>query len=152
MAMQLLPRLSKDADAARKEPSAGSRLPYKAQIDRHTLLLRDNRLMQVLHLEGLAFETADTDELNYRKGLRDATLRAIGSSRFALYHHVIRRRVDPVGEGVFNAAFSESLDQAWTKRLRTKELFRKRHLSVNHSPSPSRPGRLCGTPVPGLDG
>jgi type IV secretion system protein VirB4 len=34
---------------------------------------------------GLLFETADTDEINYRKVLRDAMLQAIGSSRFALY-------------------------------------------------------------------
>ena len=50
--------------------------------------------MQVIALRGLLFETADTDELNYRKRLRDATLQAIGSSRFAIYHHVVRRRVE----------------------------------------------------------
>jgi type IV secretion system protein VirB4 len=80
--------------------------------------------MQVIHLEGLPFETADTDELNYRKTLRDATLRALSSSRFALYHHVIRRKVDPVSEGVFPDAFSKKLDAIWTERLRKKELFR----------------------------
>ncbi len=124
LAMQLLSPLTRDPDAWRKEPTVGSRLPYKAQIDDHTLLLRDGRLMQVIYLEGLPFETADTDELNYRKSLRDATLRSLGSSRFALYHHVIRRRVDPVEVGVFPDAFSQRLDQVWTKRLRAKELFR----------------------------
>ena len=50
--------------------------------------------MQVIHLRGLLFETADTDEINYRKRLRDAMLQSIGSSRFALYHHIVRRRID----------------------------------------------------------
>ena len=50
--------------------------------------------MQMIHLRGLLFETADTDEINYRKRLRDAMLQAIGSSRFALYHHIVRRRID----------------------------------------------------------
>jgi type IV secretion system protein VirB4 len=97
--------------------------------------------MQVLHLEGLPFETADTDELNYRKSLRDATLRALGSSRFALYHHVIRRRVDPVDAGVFPDAFSQRLDQVWTQRLRAKELFRNDiFLSIVRRPLQGRGG------------
>ena len=50
--------------------------------------------MQVIHLRGLLFETADTDEINYRKRLRDAMLQSIGSSRFAIYHHIVRRRID----------------------------------------------------------
>lgn len=139
--MQLLSPLTHDPEAWRKEPTAGSRLPYKAQIDDHTLLLRDGRLMQVLQLEGLPFETADTDELNYRKSLRDATLRALGSSRFALYHHVIRRRVDPVEVGVFPDAFSQRLDQVWTQRLRAKELFRNDiFLSIVRRPLQGRGG------------
>ena len=141
LAMQLLSPLSRDPEAWRKEPMAGSRLPYKAQIDDHTLLLRDGRLMQVLQLEGLPFETADTDELNYRKSLRDATLRALGSSRFALYHHVIRRRVDAVEAGVFPDAFSQRLDQIWTQRLRAKELFRNDiFLSIVRRPLQGRGG------------
>ena len=50
--------------------------------------------MQMIHLRGLLFETADSEEINYRKRLRDAMLQAIGSSRFALYHHIVRRRID----------------------------------------------------------
>ena len=48
--------------------------------------------MQTISLSGLLFETADSDELNYRAELRDAMLRAIGNSRFAIYHHLVRRR------------------------------------------------------------
>jgi type IV secretory pathway VirB4 component len=50
-------------------------------------------LLQTIRL-GLLFETADTEELNYRAELRDAMLRAVGSSRFAIYHHVIRRKAE----------------------------------------------------------
>jgi type IV secretion system protein VirB4 len=67
-------------------------------------MLRDGTVMQVLTLEGLMFETADTQDLNHRKALRDAMLRAIGSSRFALYSHVVRRRVTPALSGDFPIA------------------------------------------------
>src|SRR5258708_22626591 len=94
--MQFLPRMKArstpvPADFAR-EQSAGSRLPYLRHIDDHTIELHGGGLMQVIRLGGLMFETADTEELDYRKSLRDAMLRAIGSSRFALYHHIIPRR------------------------------------------------------------
>ena len=123
MALQLLPPLTADPKAWEREYAAGRRLPYAAQIDDHTILTRDNMLVQVLHLRGLLFETADTDELNYRKALRDAILRIIGSSRFAVYHHVVRRRADARFSGEFPDPFSVKLDAAWRARLAARTLY-----------------------------
>src|SRR5690606_31109604 len=67
--------------------------------------------------------TADSDELNYRAELRDAMLRATGSSRFALYHHVIRRRADVALDADFGDAFSRDLDLRWRERLAGKQMF-----------------------------
>jgi type IV secretion system protein VirB4 len=74
-------------------------LPYARHVDDVTLELRDGLLMQTDPSRRLLFETADSDELNYRAELRDAMLRAIGSSRFAIHHHVIRRRADAGARG-----------------------------------------------------
>ena len=92
--MQLLPPLTRDRRAPSRELPAGKHLPYARHLDDHTIETRDGLLIQVLQLRGQLFETADTEEINYRKRLRDAMLQAIGSSRFALYHHIVRRRVD----------------------------------------------------------
>jgi type IV secretion system protein VirB4 len=62
--MQLLSPISTSSRDWGKEKAAGDHLPYLAQIDEHTLLLRDGRLMQVIMLDGLLFETADTVERN----------------------------------------------------------------------------------------
>ena len=123
MALQRLPPVNKAAQDWAREKAAGDHLPYLAQIDDHTVMLRDGRLMQVLMLDGLLFETADTAEINYRKMLRDAMLQTIGSSRFALYHHVIRRRVEPQLEAPFPDPFSTGVDAAWRDRLASKRLF-----------------------------
>jgi len=98
-------------------------LPYLAQIDDHTILLRDGRLMQVITVDGLLFETADTVDLNYRKAVRDAMLQAIGSSRFALYQHIIRHRVEPQLDADFPDQFTADLDKKWRLRLASKQLF-----------------------------
>jgi type IV secretion system protein VirB4 len=121
--MQLLPRLTGDAAAAEREQPAGAHLPYARHVDDVTLETRDGLLMQTIHLGGLLFETADSDELNYRAELRDAMLRAIGSSRFAIHHHVIRRRADAALEAEFGDAFSQRLDKRWRERLAGKQMY-----------------------------
>ncbi len=108
----------------KKEQSAGARLPYARHVDDATIETRDGRLMQVLHLRGFAFETADTDELNYRKTVRETMLRGVANSRFALYHHVVRREVQPELDGAeFPDAFSRGLDASWRERLDTRRLY-----------------------------
>ena len=50
-------------------------------------------------------------------------LQAIGTSRFALYHHVVRRRVEPQLEAEFPDPFSAEVDANWRRRLESKRLF-----------------------------
>ncbi|WAC59775.1 VirB4 family type IV secretion/conjugal transfer ATPase [Brevundimonas sp. SL130] len=121
--MQFLSPLSQGERTVKREQPAGLHLPYARHVDDHTLETRDGLLLQTIRLRGLLFETADTDELNYRKALRDATLRAIGTSRFALYHHVVRRRVSVDTAAEYPDAFSQVLGDRWADRLSTRQLF-----------------------------
>ena len=121
--MQLLPPLSRDARAFAREKPVAHHLPYARHVDDHTIETRDGLLMQFIHLQGLLFETADTDEINYRKVLRDGMLQAIGSSRFAIYHHVVRRRVDADLSATFDDDFSSRINDAGRARLTAKQLY-----------------------------
>lgn len=120
--MQFLSGLIPTPDFAR-EARAGQRLPYAFHVDDRTIETRDGLLLQMLRLGGLLFETANTDELNYRKVLRDAMLQAIGSPRFAIYHHILRKRIMPSIEANMPDSFSARLDQLWCERLQTKQLY-----------------------------
>ena len=121
--MQLLPALTREARIVSREKPAGYHLPYARHVDDHTIETRDGLLMQMIHLRGLLFETADSEEINYRKRLRDAMLQAIGSSRFALYHHIIRRRIDAELGADYPDPFSRELDAMWRARLAAKRLY-----------------------------
>jgi type IV secretion system protein VirB4 len=141
--MQLLPPLSRDRRAPSREQPAGKHLPYARQVDDHTLETRDGLLMQVIHMRGLLFETADTEEINYRKRLRDAMLQAIGSSRFAIYHHVVRRRIEAGLSSTHPDPFSRQLDAAWRTRLAGKRLYvNDIFLTLIRRPLQGRVGRL----------
>ena len=118
-----MPRADQDRPDPRREKSAGDRLPYALHLDDATLQTRDGRLLQIIKLRGLPSETADTDELNYRKGVRETMLRGISNSHFALYHHIVRREVAPALTGVFADPFSRSVDEAWRERLSTRKLY-----------------------------
>jgi type IV secretion system protein VirB4 len=105
------------------EKRVGDRLPYDRLLDDRTIVLRDGSLMQSLYLEGFAFETADTEEVNHRQIIRAAALRAIGSSRFVLYHHIIRRRVSVGLQSTFDDPVCNLIQQRWQDKLSSRQLF-----------------------------
>lgn len=126
-----------------KEKAAGDHLPYARHLDHCTVETRDGLLIQTIQLGGLLFETADTAELNYRAQLRATMLRTIGSPRFAVYHHAVRRKVDVELGGQFPDAFSRELDARWRSRMARREMFvNDLFLTVVLRPLPGRLGLL----------
>lgn len=139
--MQFLPALTRNPKLVARERPAGWHLPYGRHVDDRTIETRDGMLMQVLQLRGLLFETTDTGELNYRKQLRDAVLQTIGSSRFALYHHIVRREADVDLGATFPDGFSARLDAAWQARLRGRKLYvNELYLTIVRRPLQGRVG------------
>ena len=141
--MALFATSSPDRPNARREKSAGERLPYARHVDDATIETRDGRLLQVLRLAGLPAETADTEDLNYRKSGRETMLRGIAKSHFALYHHIVRREIEPEFTGVFENPFSRSLEEAWRARLLSRKLYvNELFLTVVRRPLQGRVGFL----------
>jgi len=108
---------------SRKEALAGDRLPYLALVDENILMLRDGSVMISLMVPGLAFETADTDELNAHAATREVLLRSALDARFVLYHHVIRRQVDVALDGNFDDPFSAHIDARWREKTGSGALY-----------------------------
>jgi type IV secretion system protein VirB4 len=141
--MQLFTKQNSKLPAAEFEAPAGKHLPYARHVNETTIETRDGMLMQFIQLRGLLFETADTDELNYRKRLRDAMLQAVGSSNYSFYHHIIRREVDPELGGKYDDGFSKALNDAWQKRLTSKRLYvNDLYLTLVRRPTQGRIGIL----------
>ena len=129
--------------AARRETSAGDRLPWSHHVDGVTIATRDGMLMQTVHIAGLPFETVDTDDLNYRHAIRETMLRAIADPHFAVYHHIVRRPVTAVLEGMPENAFCAEVDTAWRARLADKQMFANElFLTVVRRPLQGRTGIL----------
>ncbi len=108
---------------APREAAIGERLPYLGHVDNVTLRTRKGLLVQVLQLQGFPFETASDEELNYRKTVRETLLRGAASSRLAIYHHVVRRRVTAEWTQEPVNPFCRHLDSAWKARLAERNLY-----------------------------
>ena len=106
-----------------KEARVGDRLPYARLVDENTLLLRDGSLLTALQVPGLLFETEDTDALNAHAATREVMLRSTLDSRFVMYHHVIRRRVEVELDAEFTDPLARHIDARWKERLGSGSLF-----------------------------
>lgn len=108
---------------APKEAAIGDRLSFARHVDGQTLATREGLLVQVLHISGFPFETASDEELNYRKSVRETVLRSAATSRLALWHHVVRRRVTPEFPPPPKEPFCADLDRRWRDQLEAHQLF-----------------------------
>ena len=106
-----------------KEAKAGDRLPYLRMVDESTLLLRDGSVMSSIQVPGLLFETEDTDSLNAHAATSEVVLRSTLDSRFVLYHHIIRRRVEVELDAEFDDPLCRHIDARWKERLAGGSLF-----------------------------
>ncbi len=106
-----------------KEARVGDRLPYARLVDENTLLLRDGALLTAMQVPGLLFETEDTDALNAHAATREVMLRSTLDSRFVMYHHVIRRRVEVELDAEFSDPLARHIDARWKERLGSGSLF-----------------------------
>ncbi len=138
-----MPRLSGFASLLKRERRVGERLPYWRHADDHTIELRNGMLMQTIVLEGFPFETADTEELNYRLAVRETMLRGVGHSRLAVYHHAVRRRASAALAATFKDPLCAHIDRAWQARLSSKNLFvNDLFLTIVHKPSQGKVGLI----------
>ena len=110
-------------DEKRREQRLRRFIPYLAHYDGETLLTEDDQLVQIVKLEGLAFQTRDEEELKRQKRFRNRLVRSIAKSDVGITVHVVRRRHFAYPEGSFPNRFCAELDAAWRRRHEQAEQY-----------------------------
>ncbi|MDZ4078499.1 VirB4 family type IV secretion/conjugal transfer ATPase [Hydrocarboniphaga sp.] len=111
------------ARIAAREAPASQHIPYVRHADAWTLETRSGDWVQVLHLEGKSFDTEDARELDRLKATRNTFLRALAGGEYALWQHIVRRRVHPELSPAVGDGFAGELDRKWFARLRERRLY-----------------------------
>lgn len=99
-------------------------LPYLAHLDSHTLLLKNNKLMQVIKLDGINFETSGMDDLIYRQGMRAEIYNSINDRNICIFYSIVRKKIDIRDNFIFPNDFSEYLNGRWLDKIKSKALYK----------------------------
>jgi type IV secretion system protein VirB4 len=98
-------------------------IPYTMHYDDSTLLTEDDRLVQIIQLDGLAFQTQDEDTLRRQKRFRNRLLRSVAKSDLGVMVHVIRRKAFAFPTSTFPNRFCADLDTAWREKHEQAEHY-----------------------------
>lgn len=133
------------SSAREREPD--TYVPYLGHAAPGVLLLDNGDKLVMLHLRGIAWETAEPDAVNAKHSNLNVLLRNIASDRLVLSSHVVRTLADAseYPTGSCRSAFASALDAAYQARLLSNRLYRNDlYLSVLLRPSQASGKRLSG--------
>lgn len=102
-------------------------IPYKYHWNNHTILTKSNDLLQIIKFGGFSFETADDEDVDIRKSIRNLLLKGIGAGQISLYFHIIRRKKTSVDEDKVEhnmpPGFATYLEEEWQKKHLNQKSF-----------------------------
>ena len=109
---------------AKYEYGASGFIPYRYHFNETTVVTDSDELIQVVKINGFSFETADDDDLDIKKDLRNLLFKSMTSPTLGLYFHIIRRRQhvypDDYESTDMPDGFAKYLDQKWfQKKIKT---------------------------------
>lgn len=100
---------------------------YKAHYNENTVITDDDRLIQVVRLNGFSFETADDEDLDIKKDLRNLLFKSMASPTLGLYFHIIRRKQQVYPDDYASIdmpdGFAKYLDQKWFQKNKDRQAF-----------------------------
>lgn len=116
-------RQTSRADQSKREVSVADFIPYMYHFDKETIITKKDELMQTIKLEGFAFETADDEDVDMKKMVRNSLYKSMGEGTFALWFHIIRRRQSAYPGGNMPEGFAARTDELWKKKHNSKDSY-----------------------------
>ncbi len=121
--LQLKRRHTSKAEFAEKEVSAADFIPYQCHFDRNTLWTKKKEMVQIVKVDGFAFETADDEDVDMKKIVRNTLWKSMASGKFALWFHIVRRRQSAYPKGEFPPGFANYVNNCWKRKHHNKDNY-----------------------------
>lgn len=120
---------------ARRELPASHHVPYSIHVSPDVVMTQAGDYVQVFRVHGLAFETADDEDLNNWHERLNVTWRNVASADVSLWTHAIRRREPVIPAGESKQGFAGALEHRYRQRLARETLMlNELYLSVVYRP------------------
>jgi len=121
--IQLKRRNTSYAGYSKREYSVANFIPYLHHYDNETIITKAGELIQFIKLDGFSFETADDEELDIKKMVRNSLLKSLADGTFAVWFHIIRRRKSAFPGGKMPHGFATDLNEAWRHKHHSKDSY-----------------------------
>ncbi|CAG9183987.1 type VI secretion protein [Cupriavidus respiraculi] len=106
-----------------RELIASDMIPYTVHYDDHTVVTKDDGLLQVIRIDGLHFESLSAEQIRQFERRRNTVLRAIAGSDRMVYVHLIRRKVAAYPDGDGEVWFAREFNAAWRARYASRAFY-----------------------------
>lgn len=123
MKFNLTRRKTRKAAYARLEVSESAFIPYQYHWDRETLMTRKKEFVQIIKLDGFSFETADDEDVDMKKLVRNSLLKSMADGTFSAWFHTIRRRQSAYPGGKQPPGFTAYVDKLWHEKHHSKDSY-----------------------------
>lgn len=121
--MRISRRKTLKSSFAKNEYSESNFIPYMSMYNENIVVTKDRELLLVLRVQGFSFETADDEDVDLRKNVRNTLMKSIASAEVAVWFHTIRRKQVAHCDGEFRGAFCDYMDQEWKRKHERVEAF-----------------------------
>lgn len=116
-------RKTQKASYARLEVSTATFVPYEYHWDKETIVTKKKEFLQIIKLEGFSFETADDEDVDMKKMVRNSLLKSMADGTFAIWFHTIRRRQSAYPGGKQPPGFGTYVDKLWREKHHSKDSY-----------------------------
>jgi type IV secretion system protein VirB4 len=116
-------RKTQKAAYARLEVSESAFIPYHYHWNRDTIITKKKEFLQIIKLEGFSFETADDEDVDMKKMVRNSLLKSMADGRFAVWFHTVRRRQSAYPGGKQPPGFAAYVDKLWHDKHESKDSY-----------------------------
>ena len=122
--LKLTRRKTQNHVYSKRELSVAEFIPYSYHYDKETIVTKNEELLQVIHLEGWSFETADDVDVDMKKAVRNSLFKSLADGKYAIWFHTVRRKRSVFPEGRFSNEFAKNLNDKWHRKHDKSESFK----------------------------
>src|ERR1700727_3061800 len=116
-------RKTQKAAYAKLEVPTATFIPYQYHWDKETIITRKKEFLQTIKLDGFSFETADDEDVDMKKMVRNSLLKSMADGTFAVWFHTVRRRQSAYPGGKQPPGFAAYVDKLWHEKHSNKDSY-----------------------------
>ena len=121
--MKLKRRKTLKSSFAAKETQTSQFIPYEGHITSNIIITKKKELISVIKMQGYSFETADDEDVDMKKTVRNTLMKSVASAEFSLWTHIVRRKVSASVEGEFKGSFGRYVNDEWKRKHTDSETY-----------------------------